>query len=90
MNFFSNKLSDTKHIFKIRNYRTFVIICMGFMVPTNVFSVFLEHFCDPDDKKHPKFNRVADTEMSLYSANNQEPILNIPLSVAISKLWEAR
>jgi len=31
----------------------------------------IEHFCDPDDKKHPKFNRVADTEMSLYSANNQ-------------------
>merc|ERR1712200_343701 len=31
----------------------------------------IEHFCDPNDKSHPKFNRVADTEMSLYSANNQ-------------------
>jgi len=31
----------------------------------------IEHFCDPDDKKHPKFHRLADTEMSLYSANNQ-------------------
>merc|ERR1719361_1275465 len=31
----------------------------------------IEHFCDPEDKSHPKFNRVADTEMSLYSACNQ-------------------
>ncbi|KAK7070591.1 hypothetical protein SK128_018439 [Halocaridina rubra] len=27
----------------------------------------VEHFCDPDDKSHPKFNQVADTEMILYS-----------------------
>jgi len=31
----------------------------------------IEHFCDPEDKKHPKFHRVVDTEMSLYSASNQ-------------------
>ncbi|KAK8394967.1 hypothetical protein O3P69_006031 [Scylla paramamosain] len=27
----------------------------------------IEHFCDPDDKNHPKFAQVADTEMVLYS-----------------------
>lgn len=27
----------------------------------------IEHFCDPDDKSHPKFAQVADTEMVLYS-----------------------
>ncbi|XP_017784623.1 PREDICTED: glycine--tRNA ligase isoform X2 [Nicrophorus vespilloides] len=31
----------------------------------------IEHFCDPDDKKHPKFVDVAQTEMLLYSACNQ-------------------
>ncbi|XP_068250972.1 glycine--tRNA ligase isoform X1 [Palaemon carinicauda] len=28
----------------------------------------IEHFCYPDDKSHPKFNQVANTEMLLYSA----------------------
>ncbi|XP_045120078.1 glycine--tRNA ligase-like isoform X2 [Portunus trituberculatus] len=27
----------------------------------------IEHFCDPDDKSHPKFAQVANTEMVLYS-----------------------
>lgn len=27
----------------------------------------IEHFCDPQDKSHPKFAQVADTEMMLYS-----------------------
>jgi len=31
----------------------------------------IEHFCDPCDKKHPKFVKVADTEMTLYSADAQ-------------------
>merc|ERR1740122_93923 len=31
----------------------------------------IEHFLDPEDKNHPKFSKVADTEMTLYSANNQ-------------------
>merc|ERR1719290_580455 len=31
----------------------------------------IEHFCDPSDKSHPKFNKVADTVMTLYSACNQ-------------------
>merc|ERR1719175_321825 len=31
----------------------------------------IEHFCDPSDKSHPKFNRVADTVMTLYSACDQ-------------------
>jgi len=31
----------------------------------------IEHFCDPSDKSHPKFSKVADTVMTLYSACNQ-------------------
>ena len=31
------------------------------------FLLRLEHFCDPSDKSHPKFSRVADTMMTLYS-----------------------
>jgi glycyl-tRNA synthetase len=31
----------------------------------------IEHFCDPADKNHPKFESVQDTEMLLYSAANQ-------------------
>lgn len=31
----------------------------------------IEHFCDPNDKKHPKFESVRDTELLLYSACNQ-------------------
>jgi len=28
----------------------------------------IEHFCDPDDKAHPKFDSVRDVEVVLYSA----------------------
>ncbi|XP_022919246.2 glycine--tRNA ligase [Onthophagus taurus] len=31
----------------------------------------IEHFCDPNDKKHPKFEDIKDTELLLYSACNQ-------------------
>lgn len=31
----------------------------------------IEHFCDPLAKDHPKFENVADTVMTLYSACNQ-------------------
>jgi glycyl-tRNA synthetase len=31
----------------------------------------IEHFCDPEDKNHPKFESVKETEMLLYSAANQ-------------------
>ncbi|XP_050088159.1 glycine--tRNA ligase [Anopheles aquasalis] len=31
----------------------------------------IEHFCDPQEKNHPKFENVADTVMTLYSACNQ-------------------
>lgn len=31
----------------------------------------IEHFCDPNDKSHPKFANVRDTELLLYSACNQ-------------------
>ena len=28
----------------------------------------IEHFCDENDKSHPKFANVADEELSMYSA----------------------
>ncbi|XP_058986336.1 glycine--tRNA ligase [Musca domestica] len=31
----------------------------------------IEHFCDPTQKDHPKFELIAETEMTLYSACNQ-------------------
>ena len=31
----------------------------------------IEHFCDPKDKSHPKFDTVKDLEVTLYSACNQ-------------------
>lgn len=31
----------------------------------------IEHFCDPNDKAHPKFASVADYKLTLYSACNQ-------------------
>nr|QBB01682.1 Glycine--tRNA ligase [Cotesia chilonis] len=31
----------------------------------------IEHFCDPKDKSHPKFDAIKDTELILYSACNQ-------------------
>lgn len=31
----------------------------------------IEHFCDPNDKKHPKFDSVKATKMLLYSACSQ-------------------
>nr|CAD7455466.1 unnamed protein product [Timema tahoe] len=31
----------------------------------------IEHFCDPNDKEHPKFDSVKETALLLYSACNQ-------------------
>lgn len=31
----------------------------------------IEHFCDPKEKNHPKFDLIENTEMMLYSACNQ-------------------
>jgi glycyl-tRNA synthetase len=31
----------------------------------------IEHFVDPTDKSHPKFENVADLQIQLYSATNQ-------------------
>jgi glycyl-tRNA synthetase len=32
----------------------------------------IEHFCDPAEKTHPKFESTQDIEMLLHSAANQE------------------
>ena len=31
----------------------------------------IEHFCDPCDKNHPKFDSIKDVKVTLYSACNQ-------------------
>ena len=31
----------------------------------------IEHFCDPSDKSHAKFESVKDVAMNFYSASNQ-------------------
>lgn len=31
----------------------------------------IEHFFDPNDKSHPKFRDIANTQVILYSASNQ-------------------
>lgn len=32
----------------------------------------IEHFVDPDNKEHPRFHRVKDLKLPLFSAVNQE------------------
>jgi len=46
----------------------------------------IEHFVDPDDKSHPKFDTIADLEVQLYSATNQmsgEPAQLVRLGDAV-------
>lgn len=31
----------------------------------------IEHFVDPEDKKHPKFKQLENMELTLFSACNQ-------------------
>ena len=47
----------------------------------------IEHFHDPSDKNHPKFERVKDTKMKFYSADNQ---MNgeLPVSMTIGEAVE--
>ena len=46
----------------------------------------IEHFCDPDDKSHPKFANVADEELSMYSAQDQEdPDIKGPKKITIGE-----
>ncbi|XP_034935671.1 glycine--tRNA ligase isoform X2 [Chelonus insularis] len=46
----------------------------------------IEHFCDPNNKSHPKFESVKDTVMLLYSACNQmdgKSAQSIPIGDAV-------
>ncbi|ESO87782.1 hypothetical protein LOTGIDRAFT_145967 [Lottia gigantea] len=47
----------------------------------------IEHFCDPNDKSHPKFAGVSDLKLSLYSACNQmdgKPMQSMTIAEAVS------
>lgn len=49
----------------------------------------IEHFCDPKDKSHPKFNAIRDTELLLYSACNQmdgKPAQKLTIGEAVDKV----
>ncbi|KAJ8946487.1 hypothetical protein NQ314_008881 [Rhamnusium bicolor] len=48
----------------------------------------IEHFCDPSDKSHPKFEKIRHTELLLYSACNQmdgKPAEKTTIGVAVDK-----
>lgn len=48
----------------------------------------IEHFCDPNDKKHAKFNDVKNTMVKLYSACNQmdgKPAETMKMGEAVEK-----
>lgn len=49
----------------------------------------IEHFCDPNDKSHPKFNSVRDIQLLLYSACNQmdgKPAEKLTIGEAVDKV----
>lgn len=48
----------------------------------------IEHFFDPNDKSHPKFQDVANTKVSLYSASNQMNNENAADAVSIGEAVE--
>lgn len=48
----------------------------------------IEHYVDPDNKEHSRFNDIKDTVLPLYSAKNQmsgEGIINITVGEAVEK-----
>lgn len=47
------------------------LFCLTFEFFREFTMAEIEHFCDPSDKRYPKFNNVRNTEMLLYSACNQ-------------------
>lgn len=49
----------------------------------------IEHFVDPENKSHPKFANVADQELSMYSAADQEdPDIKGPTMIKIGEAVE--
>lgn len=49
----------------------------------------IEHFCDPDQKEHPKFNQVKDVCIPLFSQDKQlaiePPITDLTIADAVEK-----
>lgn len=49
----------------------------------------IEHFFDPNDKSHPKFESVRNEKMTLFSAQNQsnrENAVEISIGEAVEKV----
>ena len=52
----------------------------------------IEHFCDPRDKSHPKFEEVAAVEAALYSACDQmdgKPAKKVKIGQAVKEVSES-
>ena len=45
----------------------------------------IEHFCDPQNKNHPKFVSVADTPLPLWSAALQDQGIIVPVTMTIGE-----
>ena len=48
----------------------------------------IEHFVDPNDKSHPKFASIADTELPLWSAKEQDDGKKDPSKMTIGEALE--
>lgn len=51
----------------------------------------IEHFFDPSDNTHPKFDNARDVEVSLYSASNQmdgAPMVKTTIGKAVDDVRE--
>lgn len=49
----------------------------------------IEHFCDPNDKDHPKFDSVRNLETTLYSACDQmdgKPAVKTTIGKAVDEV----
>lgn len=97
--------------FRLQNTREFVVKfnrrieidflrCPSYVVSREFTLAEIEHFVDPTDKSHPKFENVSSQKVTLYPSEYQiegKPAVNIALEDAVSqvslkymKLWVSR
>lgn len=90
-NSFRNEISPRSGLIRVRYERSFFSLILSNVDQFSEFTMAeIEHFVDPTDKSHPKFETVADLQIQLYSATNQmsgEPAQLVRLGDAVqSKL----
>lgn len=85
--YYEIKLSIIIKIFPGNAFRNEISPRSGLIRVREFTMAEIEHFCDPGDKKHPKFDRIKDTELLLYSACNQmdgKSAEKIPIGKAVA------